>query len=112
VYPCVKTTLDNTHQLTDRSHINLCVIVKSRLLQNVFEVIVRLGEPLIVGKSNFEVSCAPNQEFDSEANVEVYESSDENPMYTIDKGVKLLGVLTVLMPDINGRTHPYKRISH
>jgi hypothetical protein len=44
---------------------------------DVFEVIVRLGEPLIVGKSNFEVSCAPNQEFDSEATVEVYESSNE-----------------------------------
>jgi molecular chaperone DnaK (HSP70) len=72
---------------------------------DVFKVIVRLGEPLIVGKSNFEVSCAPNQEFDSEANVEVYESSNENPMYTIDKDVKLLGMLTVPMPDINGGKH-------
>jgi hypothetical protein len=72
---------------------------------DVFKVIVRLGEPLIVGKSNFEVLCAPNQEFDSEANVEVYESSNENPMYTIDKDVKLLGVLTVPMPDIDGGKH-------
>ena len=68
----------------------------------MFKVIVKLGEPLIVGKSNFEVSCAPNQEFDSEANVEVYESSNENPMYTIDKDVKLLGMLTVPIPDIAG----------
>jgi hypothetical protein len=69
---------------------------------DVFEVIVRLGKPLIVGKSNFEVSCAPNQECDSEANVEVYESSNENPMYTFDKDVKFLGMLTVPMPDIAG----------
>jgi len=69
----------------------------------VFKVIVRLGEPLIVGKSNFEVSCAPNKEFDSEANVEVYESSNEYPMYTLkDKGVKRLGMLKVPMPDIAG----------
>ena len=67
----------------------------------VFKVIVRLGEPLIVGKSNFEVVCAPNHEFDSEANVEVYESSNENPMYTFDTDVKLLGMLTVPIPDIN-----------
>jgi hypothetical protein len=61
----------------------------------VFKVIVPLGKPLIVGKSNFEVSCAPNQESDSEANVEVYESSNENPMYTTDKDVKFLGMLTM-----------------
>jgi len=72
---------------------------------DVFKVIVRLGEPLIVGKSNFEVSCAPNQEFDSEANIEVYESSNENPMYTIDKDVNLLGMLTVPIPDIDGGKH-------
>jgi hypothetical protein len=69
---------------------------------DVFKVIVRLGEPLIVGKSNFEVSCAPNKALDTVANVEVYESSNENPMYAIrDKDVKLLGVLTVPMPDIS-----------
>jgi hypothetical protein len=49
----------------------------------VFKVIVRLGEPLIVGKSNFEVSCAPNKALDTVANVEVYESSNENSMYAI-----------------------------
>jgi len=70
---------------------------------DVFQVIVRLGEPLIVGKSNFEVSCAPNKEFDTKANIEVYESSNENPMYAIrDKDVKRLGVLTVPIPDIAG----------
>ena len=37
VYPCVKMALDNTHQLTDRSHINFCVIVKSRLLQKTIK---------------------------------------------------------------------------
>jgi molecular chaperone DnaK (HSP70) len=72
---------------------------------DVFKVIVRLGEPLIVGKSNFEVSCAPNQEFDTVANVEVYESSNENPRYTIDKDVKRLGMVTVPIPDINGGKH-------
>jgi len=72
---------------------------------DVFKVIVRLGEPLKVGKSHFEVSCTPNQEFDSEANVEVCESSNENPMYTIDKDVKFLGMLTVPMPDIDGGKH-------
>jgi hypothetical protein len=59
VCPCVKTTLNNTHQLTDSIHINFCV----------------------------------------------YESSNENPMYTIDKDVKLLGMLTVPMPDIDGGKH-------
>ena len=68
---------------------------------DVFEVIVRLGEPLIVGKSKFEVSCAPNHERDSMAKVEVYESSNKNPMYTNDKDVKFLGMLTVPMPDID-----------
>jgi len=64
---------------------------------------VRLGKPLIVGKSNFEVSCAPNKEFDIEANVEVYESSNENPMYTLkSKDVNPLGILKVPMPDIAG----------
>ena len=68
----------------------------------MFKVIVPLGEPLIVGKSNFEIWCAPNKEFDSEATVEVYESSNENPMYTlIDKDVKHLGMLKVFMPDID-----------
>ena len=70
---------------------------------DVFHVIVRLGEPLIVGKSNFEVSCAPNKALDTVVNVEVYESSNEYPMYAIrDKDVKHLGVLTVPMPDIAG----------
>ena len=70
---------------------------------DVFQVIVRLGEPLIVGKSNFEVSCAPNKALDTVANVEVYESSNENPMYAIiGKDVNRLGVLTVPMPDISG----------
>ena len=70
---------------------------------DVFQVIVRLGVPLIVGKSNFELTCAPNKEFDTEATVEVYESSNENPMYTLkDKGVKRLGILRVPMPDIAG----------
>jgi hypothetical protein len=88
----------------DRTHPNsLKTFSNGRsVCTDVFKVIVRLGEPLIVGKSNFEVSCAPNQEFDSEANVEVYESSNVNPMYTTDKDVKLLGMLTVPMPDIAG----------
>ena len=50
---------------------------------DVFQVIVRLGERLIVGKSNFEVSCAPNKALDTVANFEVYESSNEYPMYAI-----------------------------
>jgi hypothetical protein len=61
-----------------------------------------LDEPLIVGKSNFEVSCAPNKTLDTVANVEVYESSNENPMHAIrDKDVKRLGVLKVSIPDIS-----------
>jgi hypothetical protein len=47
------------------------VSIGRNVCTDVFKVIVKLGEPLIVGKSNFEVSCAPNQGFDSEANVEV-----------------------------------------
>ena len=68
---------------------------------DVFQVMVRLGQPLIVGKKNFELTCAPNKEFDIEATVEVYESSNENPMHTLkEKGVKRLGILKVPMPDI------------
>ena len=89
----------------DRNHPNkLKAFSNGRYVcTDVFQVIVRLGEPLIVGKSNFEVSCAPNKALDTEGNVEVYESSNENPMYAIrDKDVKCLGVLTVPMPDIAG----------
>ena len=70
---------------------------------DVFKVMVRLGQPLIVGKNSFELTCAPNKALDTVANVEVYESSNENPMYAIrDKDVKRIGVLTVPMPDIAG----------
>jgi molecular chaperone DnaK (HSP70) len=92
----------------DRNHPNeLKVFSNGRYVcTDVFQVIVRLGEHLIVGKSNFEVSCAPNTTLDTVANVEVYESSNKNPMYAIrDKDVKLLGVLTVPMPDIDGGKH-------
>ena len=78
---------------------------------DVFEVIVRLGQPLIVGKSTFEVWCAPNRERDSMAKIEVYESSNKNPIYTNDKDVKFLGMLTVPIPDIDGGNRRRIRIT-
>ena len=89
----------------DRTHpISLKTFSNGRYVcTDVFQVMVLLGEPLIVGKSNFELTCAPNKEFDIEATVEVYESSNENPMHTLkEKGVKRLGILKVPMPDIAG----------
>ena len=49
---------DRTHP----SHLKICSDGRDRC-KHVFKVIVRLGEPLIVGKSNFEVSCAPKHAF-------------------------------------------------
>ena len=72
---------------------------------DVFKKIVEKGQQLIVGKSIFPVSCHPTRSNDSEAHVEVYESIEKNPQFTLDEGVRPLGTLCVPIPDTyNGKS--------
>lgn len=76
------------------------IIEGKEMCSDVFKVMVKKGDPLVVGKTKYDILCNPTRSTDSEATVEVYESDSEYPMYTIDKGVKRLGMLTVPIPDV------------
>ncbi|CAG2242871.1 unnamed protein product [Mytilus edulis] len=72
---------------------------------DIFQPIVQIGHPIRVGKEIFKHTCLPTRAHDTEATIEIYESSSECPMYTIDKGVRRLGDLTVSIPDTSkGKT--------
>lgn len=76
---------------------------------DIFQPIVQIGHPIRVGKEIFKHTCLPTRALDTEATIEIYESSSECPMYTIDKGVRRLGDLTVSIPDTSkGKNRPIK----
>ncbi|XP_071157510.1 heat shock 70 kDa protein 12A-like [Mytilus edulis] len=76
---------------------------------DIFQPIVQIGHPIRVGKEIFKHTCLPTRVLDTEATIEIYESSSECPMYTIDKGVRRLGDLTVSIPDTSkGKNRPIK----
>ena len=67
---------------------------------HIFKIIVNKGQQLVVGESVFDVHCRPTHSYDTEASVEVYETSLPNPKYTTDDGVRKLGQLCVPIPDV------------
>jgi hypothetical protein len=65
------------------------------------------------GESVFDVHCYPTHSYDTEASVEVYETSVPNPKYTIDDGVRRLGQLCVPIPDVaRGKCHQSNKDHH
>ncbi|XP_021345557.1 heat shock 70 kDa protein 12B-like isoform X2 [Mizuhopecten yessoensis] len=66
---------------------------------DIFQVMVRAGQPVIMGKTKVEHICHPAHGYDTEATVEVYESTAESPAYTCDSSCRRLGELRVQIPD-------------
>ncbi|VDI44956.1 Hypothetical predicted protein [Mytilus galloprovincialis] len=66
---------------------------------DIFMAIVKVGQPLIVGKSVFTVPCRPTRSTDCEATVEIYESILENPKFTFGEDVRHLGEVCIPIPD-------------
>lgn len=77
-----------------------CIIEGREICSDIFKTMARKGDPLTVGKTTYTMLCSPTRSTDTEATVEVYESENINPIYTIDKGVNRLGILTVPIPDV------------
>lgn len=93
---CVNEPFDSTqHPL----HLK-CIVEGQEKCTDIFKIIVNKGQQLVVGESVFDVHCYPTHSYDTEASVEVYETSVPNPKYTIDDGVRNLGQLCVPIPDV------------
>lgn len=77
------------------------LVVEGReMCTDIFKIMVRKSDTLIVGKSSFSIQCSPSYSNDTLATVEVYESNEKEPQYTTDKGVKKLGEVIIPIPDI------------
>ena len=93
---CVNEPFDSTQH-----PLYLKVIVEGQeKCTDIFKIIVNKGQQLVVGESVFDVHCYPTHSYDTEASVEVYETSLPNPKYTTDDGVRKLGQLCVPIPDV------------
>lgn len=66
---------------------------------DVFQIMVKLGQPVIMGKTTAKHTCAPARATDTQATVEVYESTSQRPQFTHDPSCRLLGELRVRIPD-------------
>lgn len=75
---------------------------------DIFQPIVHIDHPILVGETIFKHKCYPTRANDTEATVEIYESDFECPQYcTTECGVRRLGDLTVSLPDISkGKNRP------
>ena len=93
---CVNEPFDSTQHPT---HLK-SIVEGQEKCTNIFKIIVNKGQQLVVGESVFDVHCYPTHSYDTEASVEVYETSVPNPKYTIDDGVRNLGKLCVPIPDV------------
>ncbi|CAG2199864.1 unnamed protein product [Mytilus edulis] len=65
----------------------------------VFQVLVRKGDTVIIGKHDFETIFHPTRAFDREATVGIYTSTEHDPMYSFGPYVQELGVLKLYIPD-------------
>jgi hypothetical protein len=93
---CVSEPFDSTQHPTHLKGI----VEGQEKCTDIFKIIVNKGQQLVVGESIFDVHCYPTHSYDTEASVEVYETSVPNPKYTIDDGVRRLGQLCVPIPDV------------
>ena len=93
---CVSEPFDSTQHPTHLKGI----VEGQEKCTDIFKIIVNKGQQLVVGESVFDVHCYPTHSYDTEASVEVYETSVSNPKYTIDDGVRRLGQLCVPIPDV------------
>lgn len=76
---------------------------------DIFKTLVKRGQTLIVGESAFEVTCHPTRSTDTEASVDIYETSLYDPQYTCQDEVRPLGTLCVPIPDVEkGKQRPIK----
>ncbi|XP_069110662.1 heat shock 70 kDa protein 12A-like [Argopecten irradians] len=66
---------------------------------DVFKVMVKIGQQVIMGKTKADHVCRPARARDTVSVVEVYESTEENPEYTFNPSCRKLGELRVSMPD-------------
>lgn len=73
----------------------------NKMSTDVFHVMVKIGQQVVMGKTKVEYVCRPARADDKVSTVEVYESTEENPGYTFDPGCQKLGELRVSMPDIS-----------
>lgn len=65
----------------------------------VFQVLVRKGDTVIIGKHDFETIFHPTRAFDREATVGIYTSTEHDPMYSFGPYVQELGILKLDIPD-------------
>ncbi|XP_021345580.1 heat shock 70 kDa protein 12A-like [Mizuhopecten yessoensis] len=79
--------------------IHHCVCDGNEMATDIFKVMVKIGQPLIMGKTKVEHVYHPTHASDTVATVEVYESTAESPVYTSDPGCRRLGELRVKIPD-------------
>ncbi|XP_060066317.1 heat shock 70 kDa protein 12A-like [Ylistrum balloti] len=70
-----------------------------KMSTDIFQVLVKIGQPVIMGKTKVEHVCSPSNSNDTMATVEVYESTVESPRYTFDPTCRKLGELHVKIPD-------------
>ncbi|XP_052073627.1 heat shock 70 kDa protein 12B-like [Mytilus californianus] len=69
------------------------------MCRDVFKVLVRKGDTVIIGKHDFETIFHPTRAFDKKATVGIYTSTENDPMYTFGPFVQELGVLELNIPD-------------
>ncbi|CAC5405225.1 unnamed protein product [Mytilus coruscus] len=65
----------------------------------VFQVLVRKGDTVIIGKNDFETIFHPTRAHDRKATICVYTSTENDPMYTFGPYVQELGILELDIPD-------------
>lgn len=67
---------------------------------DIFKVLVRKGDTVVIGKTDFKTIFHPTREFDTKATVGVYSSQDQDPIYTFGDNVQKLGTLELDIPDL------------
>lgn len=72
-----------------------------------FQTIVKKGETILLGNKFFESTFLPTRGSDTEATIDIYVSSDYNPLYTYGDSVTRLGSLFLRIPDTQkGKNRP------
>ncbi|XP_033761605.1 heat shock 70 kDa protein 12B-like [Pecten maximus] len=69
------------------------------MASDIFQVMVKAGQTVRMGKTKAEHVCRPAHAYDTVSTVELYESTNECPEYTSDPSCRQLGELEVEMPD-------------
>lgn len=66
---------------------------------DVFQTLVRKGDPIVIGESEFHSTFSPTTASHTVATIGVYCSSEIDPLFTIGQNVKELGILYLDIPD-------------